>query len=132
MFDRAALGVCSKHRLYLGVHFVGYGLFELIKAFVDYYAPLRRFLSESVVNREVARLVAKGTPESTARLMIEMAPTLLASHKLLTQIGGRIDESSRDAGIAAPLNQKRGPAAAIFGVARITIAPTKRRTRHAA
>jgi hypothetical protein len=31
-----ALGVCGEHRLYLGEHFVGYGLFELIKAFVDY------------------------------------------------------------------------------------------------
>jgi hypothetical protein len=58
-----------------------------LRAFVDYYTPLRRFLSQSVIDREVQRLVAKGNSEATARMMLEMAPSLLGSHKLLTQIG---------------------------------------------
>lgn len=58
-----------------------------IRDFVDYYTPLRRFLSESVINHEVQRLMAKGKTEADARLMLEMAPSLLQSHKLLKNIG---------------------------------------------
>jgi hypothetical protein len=57
-----------------------------LRAFVDYYTPLRKFLSEAVINREVQRLMAKGNSEATARMMLEMAPSLLGSHKLLSQI----------------------------------------------
>src|SRR5262249_58724405 len=87
----------------------------------------------AAVNEQAAQVVnAVGMVGMLMRIEHGVEPIDLGVKQLLAQIRRRIDQDTGNARAGAALDQKRGAAPAVLGIARIAVAPAERWTRHAA